>query len=145
MSIHTGSFGDCAWSVVIGPIAEKELAGFVAHIRKIGREGKPCTVLDIAHSVSLPNPLQREQIIQAVASIEQKHFVRGHAVVTNTAVARGVLQVVNWFVPPQFPERIFRSPGEALDWLSERTPHLDGDGLLSEIERSVQGFASLRW
>ncbi len=145
MTIHTGSFGDCSWSVITGRLEDRDIGRFVAHIRAIGRSGKPTTVIDIAHSVSLPNPLQREQIIDAVGSIEHKQLVLGHAVVTNTAVARGVLQVVNWFVPPAFPERVFRSPGEALDWLGRQCPDLDGDGLLADIERTVRSFASLRW
>lgn len=145
MTIHTGAFEDCSWSVITGSLHDRDINQFVAHIRSIGANGKPTVVIDIAHSVSLPNPLQREQIIDAVGSIEHKHLVLGHAVVTNTAIARGVLQVVNWFVPPKFPERVFRSPGEAIDWLGKQVADLDRDGLLADIERSVRSFGSLRW
>jgi hypothetical protein len=142
--LHTGIFSSCAWSVLSGRIDDDDVAGFVRHLRGIRPEAGDTVVLDIAHSVSLPNPMQRKQLVDAVGSIDAKRLILGHAVVTNTAVARGVLQVVNWFVTPVFPEKIFRAPGEAVDWLATRAPHLDRDGLLRDLER-VPGFARLHW
>lgn len=145
MTLHTGVFSSCSWSVLTGRIHDDDVAGFVRHIRGIRTRDGDAMVIDIAHSVSLPNPMQRKQIVEAVGSIEGKSLLLGHAVVTNTAVARGVLQVVNWFVTPEFPEKIFRAPGDAVAWLVERAPRFDRDGFLSELERRVPGFAQLRW
>lgn len=145
MALHSGVFSSCSWAVLTGRIQDADVAGFVRHIGGIHVQSGDALVIDIAHSVSLPNPMQRKQIVDAVGSIDAKERIVGHAVVTNTAVARGVLQVVNWFVTPVFPEKIFRSPGEAVAWLTTRAPRFDGDGLLRELEQRVPGFAQLRW
>jgi hypothetical protein len=145
MTLHTGVFSSCSWSVLTGRIQDEDVAGFVRHIHGIRAKNADALVIDIAHSVSLPNPMQRKQIVDAVGSIEDKQLILGHAVVTNTAVARGVLQVVNWFVTPVFPEKVFRSPREAAAWLATRAPRFDHDGLLRELERCVPGFERLRW
>ena len=145
MTLHSGVFSSCAWCVLTGRITDDDVAGFVRHIRGIRPERPDALVIDIAHSVSLPNPMQRKQIVDAVGGMESKQLISGHAVVTNTAVARGVLQVVNWFVTPEFPEKIFRAPGEAVQWFATLAPGFDRDGFLSELERRVPGFGQLRW
>ena len=144
MPLHSGVFSSCSWAVLTGRIHDDDVAGFVRHIHGIDARRTNALVLDIAHSVSLPNPMQRKQIVDAVGSIDDKERILGHAVVTNTAIARGVLQVVNWFVTPVFPEQVFRSPTEAVAWLATRAD-IDGDGLLGELDRSVPGFGRLRW
>ena len=146
MTLHSGIHGGCCWALLSGRIEDADVTGFVAHIRGVTTIQAPDpVVLDLAYSVSLPNPMQRKQIVDVVASLKGKHRIAGHAVVTNTAVARGVLQAVNWFVTPAWAEKVFRTPREATTWLQTLSPELDVDGLFTEIERAAPGFRGRRW
>lgn len=146
MTVHAGIHGVCHWCVAQGQLTDADVERFEAHVRMIaGSLQSGRVVLEIVHSVSLPNPMQRKRLVEAVQSVPSRHLLRGHAVVTNTAIARGVLQVVNWFVAPDFPESVFSNPGDGVAWLVEQSSDVDGAALIAHIAENTPGFEQLRW
>lgn len=39
------------------------------------------------------------------------------AIVTPSAIVRGVVTAINWIAPPVFPQRVFATRAEAIGWL----------------------------
>lgn len=146
MGFHSGRVGVCGWCCMVGTLTDADVDGFVGHIQDFGsRLVTGALVLDIAHDISLPTALQRKRIIDAVDSIPSKDRLGGHAVVTNSSVAGGVLKVVNWFVKTSFPEKVFDSPADGIAWLAEMNPRLDVKALREALHANVPGFGALRW
>lgn len=122
------------------------MQAFAENIRVVGgRIQRPTAVLDLAYDVSMPNPMQRKLITEAVAALPRKDLIAGHAVVSNSTVARGVLAVVNWFTKPTFPERVFGEPKEAVEWLVDLQPDVSPAAVLSDIRKRVPEFPSMQW
>lgn len=146
MSFHCGELPGVSWACVVGEASDETLEAFVAQLERVGRRSLPGhVVLDLMHDVPLPNPLQRQRLTEAVQKVTARGGVGGHALVTNSTIARGVLSAINWFVRPAFPERTFREPKAAVAWLCSLNPKLDGDALLADIERHAPPFRALRW
>ncbi len=139
--------GICRWSVTIGKVGDAEIDGFVENIHAIAEATTPgYVVLDIVHGISMPTPLQRKRVAEAVASATKKtRFLTAHALATNSAAARGVLTAVNWFIQRSFDEKVFSAPSEALSWLATVSEKVDTKAVLSDITRKVPTFGSLRW
>ena len=145
MAFYGGATERCRWVLVIGKITDADVERFVEHVRGIGEGGPGTVVLELAHRISMPAPLQRQRITDAVRALPNKHFIGGHAIATNSTAARGVLTAVNWFVERSFPEKVFGDPASAAAWLAERNPAVDAGALLETIAREAPPFASLRW
>ena len=137
----------CRWSVVIGKVSDPDLDGFIANIDAIGEATTPgYVVLDIAHGISMPTPLQRQRVAEAVASATKRtRVLTAHALATNSATARGVLTAVNWFIKRTFDEKVFPVPRDALEWLATLSQRVDPEAVLSDIARKVPPFGTLRW
>lgn len=147
MTFYCGFVDDCAWAVLLGEVPEAEIDAFVAHIGEVGQIDSPQrVVLDIAHDISLPTPLQRKKIASAVeGALAAKRLVAGHALATNSVAARGVLTAINWFVPKSFPEKVFSDPRAALEWLRTLNGAVDPTSVLAQIANDVPHFRTLRW
>lgn len=150
--IHVAFFGGevdgiCRWSVVIGKVQDAEIDAFVANIDAIAHATTPgFVVLDICHGISLPTPLQRQRIAEAVgAATKRTRVLTAHALVTNSSAARGVLTTVNWFIQRNFDEKVFKGPSEALTWLATLSNKLDPDAVLADITRKAPPFTTLKW
>lgn len=139
--------GSCQWSCVVGAVDDDIVAQFVDHIGGLSAAPpRGVTVIDLAHGISAPNARQRTAIATAVANVRHKDRILGHAVVTNSAVARGVLTAINWLATARpFPEKVFDAPRPALAWLKERDPELDLAAVLDGVAKEVPSFRSLRW
>lgn len=147
MPFVSGEVGPCKWSVIRGTPTTADLAGFVAHIGRLtARKGERVVVLDLAHDITLPTSIQRKIITDAVEALPDKQLVVAHALVTNSAAARGVLTAINWFVKNRpFDERVFSRPGDALSWLAEELPSVEPDVVLQSISDEAPAFSHLRW
>lgn len=146
MGYWSGRVGLCFWTCIQGEIRDADVEAFVRGIQRIGESSLPeLVVLDITHDISRPKPLHRKQITDAIQALPNKERIRGHAVVANSSVARGVLTIVNWFVKPVFPEKVFKHPGMALAWLKQHEVTLDPERVLEDVRLHVEGFDSLRW
>ena len=139
--------GICRWSVTIGKVGDAEIDGFVGNVHAIAEATLPgYVVLDIVHGISMPTPLQRQRVAEAVASATKKtRFLTAHALATNSAAARGVLTAVNWFIQRSFDEKVFGAPRDAVGWLATFSDKVDPEAVLSDISRKVPTFATLRW
>lgn len=144
MAFFRGDVGVCHWAFVSGRISDDEIDAFVEHVESIAPTGG-AVVLEIAHSITLPTPMQRQRITTAVQALPGKGLLAGHAVATNSVAARGVLTAVNWFVPRNYPEKVFGDPRGAVAWLAECSRGLDAQAVLQQIEDAVPGFRKLRW
>ncbi|MFT3776213.1 MAG: hypothetical protein QM820_63525 [Minicystis sp.] len=103
-------------------------------------------MLDLVHGITAPNATQRKAVATAVAEVPRKERILGHAVVTNSAIARGVLIATNWLVTSRpFPEKVFDEPRAALEWLRSRDPAVSLDAVLATVAKEVPTFTSLRW
>jgi len=145
MAFYGGATDSCRWAVVIGKVTDADVERFVEHVRSIGEGGPGTVVLEVAHRITMPTPLQRQRITDAVRALPNKHFIGGHAVATNSAAARGVLTAVNWFVERSFPEKVFADPTSAAAWLAECNPAIDAGALLETIGNGAPPFGALRW
>jgi hypothetical protein len=136
----------CQWALVRGRLNEDTIASFVEHVKRVASGHRPgLLVLDMAHDISAPNPLQRKLITDAVNDGTGKDFIAAHAVVSNSAIARGVLTAVNWFVTSRpYAERVFSNPREALTWLATHGD-VDVEAALRDISTAAPPFETLRW
>lgn len=149
VTFFSGAVGLCRWSLTHGRLSADDLAGYLANVNRLADlGGKPHVVLDIAHDISLPTPVQRKTIADAVQALPlgSKRLIAGHAVVVNSAIGRGVLTAINWFVSERpFAERVFASPDKALLWLAERLPETSPGLVLADIGRQAPHFRSFTW
>ena len=129
-----------------GEAHQATVDALISHIRT-SRLRPGLVMIDIAYEVSLPTALQRKQIADAVKETIASSGVgiEAHALVTSSTVARAALTAINWFVAPEFPERVFGDVPSALSWCRERSPRVDPEALLGEVRRAVPGFDGLRW
>lgn len=130
---------------MIGEFSEADFDAYIDNVRGHSRAVGATVVFDVSHGIQTPTALQRKALTKAVAAIANKDHIVAHAVVTNSAIARGVLTAVNWFVQPPFLERVFDSPTTAAAWCAAHAPELDPAALVAHIEEHVPGFARLRW
>src|SRR5687767_5574241 len=79
-----------------GDIAQRDVDAFVAHVDSIAHATKPgYVVLDIAHGISMPTPVQRERVTNAVqAATRATRVLTAHALATSSVTARGVLTAI---------------------------------------------------
>lgn len=148
MPFYAGEVGQlCRWSVLIGKYSDHDIEGFLANIEAIGAATTPgYVVLDIVHGISMPTPLQRQRVAEAVdAAAKRTRVLTAHALATNSTAARGVLTVVNWFVKRSFEEKVFGAPRDAVAWLRTCSHKVDPEAVLADIARNVPGFGGLRW
>lgn len=139
--------GICRWSVTTGKVGDAEIDAFVENVHAIAEATMPgYVVLDIVHGISMPTPLQRKRVAEAVASATAKtRFLTAHALATNSAAARGVLTAVNWFIKRSFDEKVFGAPRDALGWLATFSEKIDTEAVLADILRRVPAFGTLKW
>lgn len=146
MTFYRGMLGPCRWACVIGEFSDQDVEGFLSHLRDVVEHRVPGQlILDITHDVGMPTAVQRKQIAEIIGRATNLQLVGGHAVVVNSAVVRGTLTAINWVVRPSFEEKVFGNPRDAVAWLAERNPALDGAALLQDIERAVPKLGNLRW
>jgi hypothetical protein len=147
VTFESGQFGRCKWSLTRGKPTDADVAGFVAYLRQLTADvATPIVVLDLVHGITLPSAMQRKAITREVAALPKKHLVKAHALVTNSAAARGVLTTINWFVVNRpFAEKVFSAPGPALTWLAEELPDIDARAVLDAIGEQVPSFRKLTW
>jgi hypothetical protein len=143
--IVVGETGLVRWSCVRGELGPGDLEAFVGHIR--GTRTRPGLVMvDITHDISAPTAAHRREIADAVRDcLAGTTGIAGHVVVSNSAVARGVLTAVNWMVKTPFPECVASSPEAGFAWAKKHSPDLDVDVVLKTIARQVPWFSALRW
>ncbi len=144
MAFFRGDSGLCRWAFISGRISDRDIDAFVQHIESIVAT-RGAVVLEMAHSVTLPTPVQRQRITTAVQALPAKGLLAGHALATNSVAARGVLTAVNWFVPRTFPEKVFGEPRSAVAWLAELSATIDAQRVLTDVAAAVPGFDRLRW
>jgi hypothetical protein len=144
VALFRGDVGLCHWAFASGRMTDRDIDAFVEHIESIVTV-TGTVVLEMAHSITVPTPLQRQKITNAVQGIPGKRLLAGHAVATNSMAARGVLTAVNWFVPRTFPEKVFGDPRSAAAWLAEMSPSIDPGRVLAQVAQAVPGFDALRW
>lgn len=146
MAVFTGKAGVCHWALVRGGFDDDAASTFIAHLRHVSasvQEGQ--LVLDLLHDIPMPTALQRRQIVDVLQSSGRLHLVRGHALVSNAAIGRGVLTAVTWVVRPPFEEKVFSNPDDAMAWMKERNPAFDPVALTESIRRAFADFERLRW
>ncbi|MCB9587335.1 MAG: hypothetical protein H6718_18185 [Polyangiaceae bacterium] len=147
MAVYSGQVGACFWTCVMGAFSDDEAGQFAEGIRRLGAltRSQDIVVLDVCYDIPLPKPMHRKLIADAVEAIPDKSHVVGHALVSNSTVAQGVLTAINWFVKPVFPEKVFRDPSSGVAWLSAQLPSLSPRRILDAMAQDVPGFERLRW
>jgi hypothetical protein len=135
--IVVGETGLVRWSCVRGELGPGDLEAFVGHIRGT-RTRRGLVMFDVTHDISAPTAAERREIADAVRDcLAGTTGIAGHVVVSNSAVARGVLTAVNWMVKTPFPEHVASSPEAGLAWAKKHSPEVDADGLLQALARLV--------
>ena len=147
VAVYSGQVGACFWTCVIGAFSDEEAEAFAEGIRRLGEltRSQDVVELDICHDIPLPKPMHRKLLADAVAAIPDTSHVVGHALVSNSTVAQGVMTAINWFVKPAFPEKVFRDPRSGLAWLSAQLPSVNPRRVLDAIVQDVPDFERLRW
>ncbi len=147
MTLYSGRVGVCFWTCVVGAFNDREAEEFAAGIHRMGTltRDEDIVVLDICYDLPLPTPMHRKLIADAVEAIPDKSHVMGHALVSNSSVAQGVLTAINWFVKPVFPEKVFGDPQSGVAWLSAQLPSVSPRRVLETIGQAVPGFERMRW
>ncbi len=147
MSFASGQVGPCRWSLTRGEPSDADVAAFVAYLGHLTDAiTTPIVVLDLVHGITLPNAVQRQAVASAVAGLKRMHLVKAHALVTDSAAARGVLTTINWFVVNRpFAEKIFSATRPALRWLATELEGVDGPAILGDISDREPAFRALAW
>lgn len=134
--IWSGREADVFWAYVHGEFSDATFAGYIATLQAtFGPADRPSAMLTIAHSPRMPSASHRKTLAQ-LAESELGPRLRSHAIVSDSAIAQGVVTALNWLTRKPYEEKIFRTTAEALDWLRERHPRLN-PGLWSTISARV--------
>jgi len=143
--IVVGETGLIRWSCVRGDLGPDDIDAFVGHLR--GTRSRPGLIMfDITHDISPPTAPERRDIADAVRdTLASTSGIAGHVVVSNSAVARGVLTAINWMVKTPFPEHVASSPTAGLVWAKQQSPELDVDAFQEAVAHEVPWYAALRW
>lgn len=142
----SGEVGLCRWTFLQGTVTDAMAESFARFIRETRpREG--VVVIDISHGITFPTALQRKCIADAVKETEARFSttISGHAVVTNSSVARATLTAINWVARPAYPEQVFSDVPSALAWAQRVSPSVDVDATRESMRRAINGFDTLRW
>ena len=96
---------------------------------------RPSAMFTVAHSPRMPSASHRKALAE-LAESELGPRLQRHAIVSNSAIAQGVVTALSWLSRKPYEEKIFRTPTDAIAWLQERHPHV-GEGLWSRISARV--------
>lgn len=124
MTIWTGRVGSCTWTYGHGKINPGEWDTFIAGLRRsLTTEPRPITMLTVTHEAVPPNAAERKLLADLLRSGAADR-VLAHALVTDSALVRGVLTALDWLVKKPFKETAFADPREAVRWLAGFAPDL---------------------
>lgn len=138
MTQKQGIDGNCVWSVMDGPIIQSEWDAYVANLRRAVKLGVGyCdTVFNIVGKKSIPNAAQRKQVADLFAEFADViAMVKGHAVVTDSKLALGVMTALGWVVKKPFKEKVFSDPNQAMDWLESLSTQFQRHELIAALRR----------
>ncbi len=140
--IVVGETGLVRWSVAKGPTSAGDIDVFVEHLRT-ARSHPGLVLLDISQNITAPSSASRRAISDAVLEhVNKGTLLAGHAVVSDSFVARGIMIAVAWLTntPSPWPEQIFSDPATALAWAKELSPGVDVDAVHDAWRREVPWY-----
>lgn len=143
---QSGEVGLCRWTFLQGAITDAMAQSFAHFIRET-RPRDGVIVIDISHSITFPTALQRKWIADAVKETQARFpvTISGHAVVTNSSIARATLTAINWVASPAYPEQVFSDVNSALVWACKTSPQIDEERVRASMREAITGFDALRW
>lgn len=134
--IWFGREGDVFWAYVHGDFTDEAFAGYLAALQAaFAPTDRPSAMFTVAHSPRMPSASHRKALAE-LAESELGPRLQRHAIVSNSAIAQGVVTALSWLSRKPYEEKIFRTPTDAIAWLRERHPHV-GEGLWSDISARV--------
>jgi hypothetical protein len=124
MTIWIGRVGSCTWTYGHGKINAGEWDKFIVGLRgSLTTAPQPTTMLTVTHDAVPPNAAERKLLADLLRSGAADRIV-AHALVTDSALIRGVMTALDWLVKKPFKESAFADPREAVRWLATFTPDL---------------------
>ena len=137
MAIFTGRVANCLWTYGHGKLSTAEWEAFVSGQRRVLRSApRPTTMLTVTHEAVPPNANERKLLAEMLRSGDADSIL-GHAMVTDSALVRGVLTALDWVVKKPFKESVFGDAREAIRWLATITPELRVTEVVLAITASV--------
>ncbi|MCH2110098.1 MAG: hypothetical protein MK135_12285 [Polyangiaceae bacterium] len=126
-------------------------AGFEEYLRWIDNdlrtwpEDRQRVVFYSLMSVSDFGPGQRKQLAKLLNRYRHKlkTITSGYALVTPSAIGRGLLTAVFWLAPPGYPTHICASPEEGFLWLAQYSKNPDVEAWIAGYERCRREFTEL--
>jgi hypothetical protein len=124
MAIWTGRVGSCTWTYGHGNLNPGEWDTFIVGLRRsLTTAPQPTTMLTVTHEAVPPNAAERALLAELLRS-GAADKIRAHAMVTDSALVRGVMTALDWLVKKPFKESAFADPREAVRWLATFTTDL---------------------
>ena len=140
MTVWHGNTTGCLWFYFNGELTKADWQAYMdqmaLHTRPEGALTE--TAMIISHRSGSPTPTMRREVAEFMRDKKELlAHLKGHAMVTESALTRGSLIALNWIFKKPFPERVFSEPTSALRWLSEISVMAKGDEIWAEIKRVV--------
>lgn len=142
--MHTGRVGPCWWIVTQGVVTPDIHAQIVQTTRAWTASTTPSCLLHIAHDVTPPSAAERSELASVVRN-SSPLYLRGFALVTNSALVRGALMAINWMAKSDVKQGVFAKPKDGLSWLRERHPDVDVDAVEAAVVAAAPRYPTWLW
>jgi len=136
MPFWSGRVGNCLWSYAHDKASTSDWESYLAaHRRALTTAPRPTTMLTVVYQASPPNAGERKMLADMVRG--SADAILAHAMVADTAIARGVLTALDWLVKKPFKESVFSDVREGVRWLTTFTPELRVTEIVLAIAAAV--------
>jgi hypothetical protein len=126
--VEEPTYDDRMWPIFIATMPRTPLSGdaltkHLDHIDGLFGRGQPFGLIFDVRVAPIPTAADRRRLAErmAKAAVRWPDQLRGVAVVTNSAVHRGVMTALRWLTRANYPPAVgVTTVDEGLDWLRKR-------------------------
>lgn len=103
---------------------DEEVQAYLDQLRTFRERREPYAVIVEASASQGFSARQRKMQADYIESGIQtsRIYLKAFAFVARSALQRGMMTAILWMKPPEWPNRIFSTTGEAIAWASELLP-----------------------
>jgi hypothetical protein len=140
MGVHYGQVGRCLWSYHSGQTSDEDWAVFIEYYREFNAaviaSGELGAAITFTWKAAVPSAKRRKQLADMLSLISNRKVLAGHAMVTDSRAMQVGITALDWIVKKSYPEKVFVSAADALDWLNAQRP-IQRTGIVDAVLRDV--------
>lgn len=134
IQIHTPMF---IFGQMSGNITTAEWDEWVDGLGQFWATCEPgCFMFEVLYNASVPNGPMRRKLAETMnkASEEQLSQIAAQALLVNSAPMRGAITAVNWITSRPYPQRVFGTSKDAIDWIGKRVEQKHVQEMLKQMK-----------